>query len=55
MLRIFRSQQVQPEALKAVKVFCDAARKETATAELARRVVRYLYRAKDNPELKLDK
>lgn len=52
MLRIFRSQQVLPEALAAIRVFCEAARRETATVELGRKVVRYLYRAKDDPGLK---
>lgn len=54
MLRIFRSQEVLPEALAAVRVFCEAARQETATVELGRRVVRFLYRAKDDPELKFE-
>jgi tetratricopeptide (TPR) repeat protein len=54
MLRIFRSQQIHREALAALQLFCEAARKETATVGLARRVVRYLYRAKDDPELKFE-
>jgi hypothetical protein len=43
-----------PEALAAIRVFCEAARQETATAELGRRVVRYLYRAEDDPGLKFE-
>ena len=54
MLRIFRSQEVPQAALAALRIFCDAAKKETATVELARRVVRFLYRVKDDPELKLE-
>jgi transcriptional regulator with XRE-family HTH domain len=54
MLRIFRSQQVPPEALAAFRLFCDAAKEETATVELTRHVVRFLYRAKDNPDLKFE-
>lgn len=54
MLRIFRSQQIHREALAAIRVFCDAAGSEAATVGLARRVVRYLYRAKDHPELKFE-
>jgi hypothetical protein len=38
MLWIFKSQGVQKEALAALKLFCDAARQEAATVELARRV-----------------
>jgi len=54
MLATFRSQQVLPEALAAIRVFCEAARKEKATAELGRQVVRYLYRAKNDPGLKFE-
>lgn len=53
-LRVFRSQQVQPEALAALQVFWEAARRDSATVDLARRVVRFLYRAKDDPELKFE-
>lgn len=35
-------------------IFCEAARQETATIELARRVVRYLYRAQGDPELRFE-
>jgi hypothetical protein len=51
MLQVFRSQQVTREALAALQVFCEAAERETATVELGRRVVRYLYRAKDDPNI----
>jgi transcriptional regulator with XRE-family HTH domain len=54
MLRIFRIQQVPPQALAALRIFCDAAKEETATVELTRRLVRFLYRAKDDPELKFE-
>jgi hypothetical protein len=54
MLRIYRSQEVLPEALAAIRVFCEAVKRETATVELARRVVRFLYRAKANPDLKFE-
>lgn len=53
-LRIFRSQSVHSQALIALQVFSEAARRDIATVELARRVVRYLYRAKDDPELKFE-
>ena len=32
------------------KLFCEAAEKEAATVELARRVVEFLYRAQHQPE-----
>jgi hypothetical protein len=51
MLVIFQTQRVHQEALKAILIFCEAARREAATAELARRVARYLSRAQNDPEL----
>jgi transcriptional regulator with XRE-family HTH domain len=54
MLTIFRSQQVEREPLAALQFFCEAAKRETASVELARRVVKYLYRAQHDPELRFD-
>lgn len=54
ILQIFRSQQVRRETLAALQIFFEAAKRETATVELGRRVVRYLNRAKDDPELKFE-
>jgi tetratricopeptide (TPR) repeat protein len=54
MFSIFRRQDVPVEALKALRIFCEAARQETATVELARRIVRYLYRAQSDPELRFE-
>ncbi len=51
MAPIFRGQGVHREALAALKLFCEAAEKESATVGLARRVVEYLYRARHNPSL----
>lgn len=51
MLWIFQAQGVHRETLAALRIFCDAARKEGATAELTRRVIAYLYRAQHDPEL----
>ncbi|MES1241414.1 MAG: helix-turn-helix transcriptional regulator [Acidobacteriota bacterium] len=45
---IFRSQQVSREALAALGVFCEAARREAATAEQARQVARLLRRAQND-------
>jgi tetratricopeptide (TPR) repeat protein len=52
MLRIFRTQKVEREALAALRLFCDAARRETATVDLARRLVTFLHRAQHDPELR---
>ncbi|HEV7505335.1 MAG TPA: helix-turn-helix transcriptional regulator [Thermoanaerobaculia bacterium] len=54
MLRIFRVQKVEREALAALQIFCDAARQETATVELTRRIVKFLYRAQHDPELRFE-
>ncbi len=51
MLQIFRTQRIEREALAALRLFCDAAQRETATVELARRIVRFLSRAQHDPEL----
>jgi transcriptional regulator with XRE-family HTH domain len=52
MLQIFRTQRIEREALAAFRLFCDAARRETATVDLARRLVRFLHRAQHDPELR---
>lgn len=49
---IFRAQGVHREAIAALKVFRDAAEQDAVTAELARRVVDYLCRARRDPGLK---
>jgi tetratricopeptide (TPR) repeat protein len=54
MLTIFRAQQVEREALAALRLFCDAAKQETATVELARQVVKFLERAQHDPELRFE-
>jgi tetratricopeptide (TPR) repeat protein len=55
MLAIFRAQQVEREALAALRLFCEAAKQETATVELARRVVKFLERAQHDPELRFER
>ena len=52
MLQIFRVQKVDREALAALRLFCDTARREAATVDLARRLVRFLHRAQHDPELR---
>lgn len=54
MLWIFKAQGVHREALAALRVFCDAAKHQAATLELARKVERYLCRAQLDPELKFE-
>jgi transcriptional regulator with XRE-family HTH domain len=52
MVQLFRTQNVEREALAALQLFFDAARQETATLDLTRRIVQYLYRAQHDPELR---
>jgi transcriptional regulator with XRE-family HTH domain len=51
MLWIFKSQGVHREALAALRLFCEAAQRETATVELARKVGHFLRRAQLDPDL----
>jgi transcriptional regulator with XRE-family HTH domain len=54
MLWIFKAQGVHKEALAALRLFHEAAMKNEATAELARRLVHYLTRARRNPSLRFE-
>lgn len=49
---IFRKEGVSGEAEKAIDLFRQAAEGRTATAELAGKVVRFLYKVQLNPELR---
>jgi tetratricopeptide (TPR) repeat protein len=53
ILQVFRTQDIQREALAAIQLFCQAAQKETATVGLTRHLVRFLSRAQYDPGLKL--
>ncbi len=46
MVWIFRAKGIAREALAALKVFCDAARQESATVKLAREVIAKIERAR---------
>jgi hypothetical protein len=54
MLSVFAAQQVHREALAALRLFCEAAKQEAATVELARRVERFLRRAQLDPGLRFE-
>jgi transcriptional regulator with XRE-family HTH domain len=49
---VFQSQGVHREALAALKLFRNAAEQEEATAEFARRILGYLFRAQHDPSLR---
>jgi tetratricopeptide (TPR) repeat protein len=51
MAWIFCSKGIHREAHAALDLFCRAAAQEAASVELARRLVRYLYRARYDPTL----
>ncbi|HYG65016.1 MAG TPA: tetratricopeptide repeat protein, partial [Thermoanaerobaculia bacterium] len=50
---VFDANGVHREALAALRLFAEAAKREAATAEMGRRVLRYLFRARHDEELKL--
>jgi phenylpyruvate tautomerase PptA (4-oxalocrotonate tautomerase family) len=54
LTEIFAENGVHREALAAVRLFQEAAATEEASAELARRVLRYLFRARHDPELRFE-
>jgi transcriptional regulator with XRE-family HTH domain len=51
---VFQSQGVPAEAQKALHLFRRAVELETVTVALVRRVVAYLYQARQNPELRFE-
>jgi hypothetical protein len=52
MVPIFAARQVHRHALAALSLFQTAAAARRATAELTREVLRYLERARKNPDLR---
>ena len=54
MLWIFSAQGIHREALAALQVFCEAARREVATVDLTRSVARFLCRARHDPALRFE-
>jgi hypothetical protein len=54
MAPIFRAQGVHREALAALALFRQAAESEEVTADLARRFLEYLYRARQDPKLRFE-
>lgn len=54
MMWIFDAEGVPENALAALRVFCEAARQEAATVELAQRVHRFLERAREDPERRFE-
>lgn len=54
MFWIFDAQGVAEEALAAIRLFCEAAKTEEATLDLARRMVEYLQKAQYQPELRFE-
>ncbi len=52
--KIFESKGVHREALAALQIFQEAVEREAATAELARRVLRFLFRARHDQGLRFE-
>ena len=51
---IFDAEGIHQETLAALRLFFKAAKQETATVELAQKLVDYLYRAQHDPELRFE-
>ncbi len=54
LTRVFESRDVHREALAALRLFREATGREEVTAELARRVLRYLFRARYDQGLRFE-
>lgn len=52
LAKVFESKGVHREALAALQTFQEAVEQETATAELARRILRFLFRARHDQGLR---
>ncbi|MFY9820181.1 MAG: hypothetical protein WAM82_02295 [Thermoanaerobaculia bacterium] len=52
LAKVFKSKGVHREALEALRLFLEAAEREDATPELARRVLMYLFRARHDQGLR---
>jgi transposase-like protein len=54
ILWIFQAQGVHREALAALRLFCEAVERETVTVEMVRRMLDYLRRAQNDPNLRFE-
>jgi tetratricopeptide (TPR) repeat protein len=54
LVKMFKAKGVHREALEALRLFREAVERETATPELARRVLRYLFRARHDQDLRFE-
>ncbi len=54
LAKIFETKGVHPEALNALRVFDEAVRQEKATADLAQRVLRFLFKARHDEGLRFE-
>jgi hypothetical protein len=54
LTRVFESKGVHREALAALEIFKEAVRREVATAELARKVLRFLFQARHDQDLRFE-
>jgi hypothetical protein len=54
LAKVFASNGIHREALAALRLFRDAAEREQATSELARRVLHFLFRARHDQGLRFE-
>jgi hypothetical protein len=54
LTQVFEDKGVHREALAALRLFYEAAEREEATAEMARRVLRFFFRARHDQGLRFE-
>ena len=54
LTKVFESKEVHREALAALRIFHEAVEQEAATAELARRILQFLFRARHDQGLRFN-
>jgi tetratricopeptide (TPR) repeat protein len=54
LAKIFETKGVHPEALNALQVFEEAVHQEEATADLARRILQFLFKARHDQDLRFE-
>jgi tetratricopeptide (TPR) repeat protein len=54
LAKVFKAKGVHPEALKALQIFEETVRQEKATVDLARHVLRFLFKARYDQDLRFE-
>jgi transcriptional regulator with XRE-family HTH domain/tetratricopeptide (TPR) repeat protein len=54
MILIFKAQEIHREGFAALRLFCEAAEKEEVTADMVHRLIEYLMKARNDPDLRFE-